>query len=59
MFATWNMEEYNEYLDNPKLLINPWRSVVLFDNWFIETITMGPWYMTPLTVIPIVLYFLS
>lgn len=59
LFTQWNLEEYNEYLDNPKLLITPWRSVRLFDNWFIETATMGPFYMTPLTVTPIVLYFLS
>lgn len=31
----------------------------LFDNPIIETITMGPWFMTPLTVVPIVCYFLS
>ena len=55
----WNLEEYNEYLDNPKVLISPWRSVRLFDNWLVETVTMGPWYMTPITVIPIVWYFLS
>ena len=53
------MEEYNEYLDNPKLLISPWRSVRLFDNTLIETVTMGPWYMTPIACIPIICYFLS
>ena len=39
--------------------MNPWRSVRLFDDWFCETVTMGPWYMTPIACIPIIYYFLS
>ena len=44
MNTNWNLEEYNDYLDNPKVLINPWRPMKLFDNVFLETITQGPWF---------------
>lgn len=55
----WTLEEYNKYLEEPKTLCNPWRSVRLFDNPIIEAITMGPWYLTPICILPWVLYLLS
>ena len=55
----WTLGEYIEYLEEPKILINPWRSVRLFDNDLLETLTMGPWYMIPLGILPIVWYLLT
>ena len=59
MNTKWNLEEYNDYIDQPKHLFNPLRSVRLFDNTFLETVTMGPWQLTPMAVIPIAYYFMS
>jgi len=52
------MAQYREYLDKPKTLVNPWRSVKLFDNIILETVTMGPWQLTPIGFLPWVVYFL-
>lgn len=59
MNTQWNLDQYNNYLDSPKVLINPWRSVKLFDNPIAELITMGPWQQTPIACLPCVFYFLS
>ena len=57
--TNWTLSDYNKYLEEPKTLVNPWRSVRMFDNWFMETITMGPWQLTPIGILPIVIYYLS
>ena len=59
MNTQWNLDQYNDYLDAPKVLINPWRSVRLFDNPIAELITMGPWQQTPIACLPTVAYFLN
>jgi hypothetical protein len=59
MQTDWTLADYNKYLEEPKTLVNPWRSVRMFDNWLLETITMGPWQLTPLGILPIVFYFLN
>lgn len=57
MWTPWTLEEYIQYLEEPKLLINPWRNVKLFDNWFLEAITQGPYWMTPVATLPVAYYF--
>ena len=59
MWTEWNLKEYIDYLEEPKLLITPWRTVKLFDNWFLETITQGPYWLTPIATLPFVYYFLT
>jgi len=54
----WTLKEYNEYLELPKTLVNPWRSVKLFDNWLLEFVTRAPWYGTPIGIYPITIYYM-
>jgi len=30
--ARMNMKDYHEFLEQPRTLVNPWRTVRLFDN---------------------------
>jgi 4-hydroxysphinganine ceramide fatty acyl 2-hydroxylase len=55
----WTLKDYLEYLDEPKILINPWRSIILFDNPLLEAITIAPWYMIPLGILPIAWFLLT
>jgi 4-hydroxysphinganine ceramide fatty acyl 2-hydroxylase len=57
MWTPWTLEEYIQYLEEPKVLINPWRNVKLFDNWFFEEITQGPYWMTPVVTFPVAYYY--
>jgi cytochrome b involved in lipid metabolism len=56
--AQMNIHEYRTYLAQPRTLINPWRTVRLFDNPILEAITQGPWQQTPVGFLPIVVYLL-
>ena len=59
MNTEWTLEDYNKYLDAPKVLINPWRAVILFDFTPLEVLTKGPWQQTPIACLTCVSYFLS
>mmetsp|Transcript_32950 Transcript_32950/g.50392 ORF Transcript_32950/g.50392 Transcript_32950/m.50392 type:complete len:186 (-) Transcript_32950:264-821(-) len=56
--AKWNLDEYRNYLDQPKTFVTPWRGFRLFDNPIMELVTQGPWWMTPITFLPVANYFL-
>ena len=56
MNLNWTLKEYRKFIDQPKSLLNPWRSVRFFDNIILETITMGPWFLTPVVILPLVIY---
>ena len=59
MWTEWTLEEYVQYLEEPKILLNPWRQVKLFDNWFLENFTQGPWWMVPVCTLPVSYYFMT
>ena len=57
MNTKWTLDDYINYLEEPKMLINPWRNVKLFDNVALEWITGGPWYMTPVVTLPVACWY--
>jgi len=54
----WTLKDYNQYLAEPNTLVNPWRSVKMFDNWILEVATRSPWYSFPLCIFPITVYYM-
>lgn len=58
MQAKFTMEDYYDFLEKPKTLVNPWRTVRLFDNPIMEFVTQGPWQQTPFGFGPYSLYLL-
>jgi len=56
--ATWTFEEYVEYINEPKHLVNPTRDVKLFDFAPFEFATQSPWWGIPLFYIPLIMYYL-
>jgi len=55
----WTIKDYQHFLDEPKILLNPWRSVTIFDNIVLECLTRGPWWAIPLGILPIAFYLAS
>jgi len=54
-----NLEEYVEFINEPKHLVNPIRSLRLFDNPILEFFTMTPWFAIPLGWAPAIIYYFS
>ena len=46
--ATWTFKSYNQYINEPKLLTNPVRDVILFENPILELTTFSPWWGIPI-----------
>ena len=59
MWTEWNLKEYLDYLEEPKILLSPWRPVKLFDNPFMEWVTQGPYWMTPVVTLPVSYWFMT
>lgn len=57
MNTEWTYEEYYDYINDPKVLVNPIRNVRLFDSDFVELFTITPWYLIPLVYIPVIYYY--
>uniref|UniRef100_A0A7S3CN35 Fatty acid 2-hydroxylase n=1 Tax=Strombidium rassoulzadegani TaxID=1082188 RepID=A0A7S3CN35_9SPIT len=55
----WTFEEYYDYINDPKVLVNPIRDLRLFDNGVLELLTLTPWFFIPLVYVPIGLYWMS
>jgi 4-hydroxysphinganine ceramide fatty acyl 2-hydroxylase len=53
------LEEYVIFINEPKHLVNPIRSLILFDNPILEFFTMTPWYGVPLGWAPAIIYYFS
>lgn len=54
---TW--DDYIQFINEPKHLVNPVRDIKLFENKFMELFTMTPWYAIPLAWFPLIAYFYS
>lgn len=50
--------DYMKYIEEPKILVNPPRNVILFDIPFIEKITRAEWWHLPTFWSVIIVYFL-
>jgi 4-hydroxysphinganine ceramide fatty acyl 2-hydroxylase len=46
------------FINEPKHLINPVRDVYLFETPLIEIVSKTPWYLIPITYIPMIIYFI-
>ena len=57
--ANLQWDDYLQFINEPKHLINPIRDVILFENPYIEMFTKTPWWMIPLCWAWPVYYFLS
>lgn len=44
----WDFDTYSEWINEPKILTNPVRDVILFHNRILEVLTMSPWWGVPL-----------
>lgn len=53
----WTLEEYNQWSNEPKLLVNPVRDMKAFDNWFLELCSKTPWWLIPIVYFPCELWF--
>jgi hypothetical protein len=50
--ATWNVKEYSQFINEPKILTNPVRDMRLFESDFCEFFSKTPWYGVLLVHIP-------
>lgn len=46
------MEDYLQFINEPKHLVNPIRDIRLFDTGFIEFFSSTPWWVIPLAYAP-------
>ena len=53
---TADFDEYLQWINEPKHLINPVRDVIMFDDAFSEWVSKTPWYRVLIVWIPIVLW---
>jgi len=56
MNTEWSYDEYYDYINDPKVLVNPIRNVKLFDNGALELLTMTPWWLIPAVYLPLAAY---
>jgi hypothetical protein len=59
MCTPWTYEEYYDYINDPKVLVNPIRNVKLFDNEWLELVTLTPWWLILVFWIPVVILEIS
>jgi hypothetical protein len=50
-------DDYIQFINEPKHLVNPIRDVIVFDNKYMELITKTPWWLIILAYAPLVTYF--
>ena len=54
--AEFTMEEYVTYINEPKHFVNPVKDLLLFDNWFLETISKSEYWYIIVAFIPYWIY---
>lgn len=59
VFTDWSWEEYVQYINEPKHLVNPVRNLYLFEFLPLELITMTPPWLIPLAYMPLMYYAYS
>ena len=53
VYTDWNYNDYMEYINEPKHLVNPVRDLWLFDFTPLEIATKTPAWLIPLAYIPV------
>ena len=51
-------DDYLQFINEPKHLVNPVRGIRLFDSRFLEIVTSTPWYLIPIAYFPPITYLL-
>ncbi len=51
-------EDYIQFINEPKHLVNPIRDIKLFDTYIIEIFSSTPWYLIPIAYGPIIMMLL-
>lgn len=41
----WTYEEYMKWVNEPKQFVNPPRDLLIFNNRYLEPLTLSPWYV--------------
>ena len=54
--ANLKWDDYIQFINEPKHLVNPVRDIKIFNNKFMELFTMTPWYAIPLGWLPLIVY---
>jgi 4-hydroxysphinganine ceramide fatty acyl 2-hydroxylase len=57
--TNWTLKDYNDYVENPNTLLNPWRTIKIFDFFLFDWLTYSPWWSLPLCFAPIIGYHLT
>ena len=52
-------EQYVQFIEEPKHLINPVRDVILFNSPYLEVFSKTPWYAIPIAWAPFLAYYIS
>ena len=52
----WSYEDYMQYINEPKHLVNPVRNLWLFDFQPLEIVTMTPMWLIPVAYAPLCYY---
>jgi len=54
--AEFTFEDYVNYINEPKHLVNPIRDVRLFDHWFLEVCSKTSWWVIPVAWAPVIAF---
>ena len=57
--AGFTFDDYCQWINEPKLLTNPVRDLIFFENYYIEQITKSYWWQLPLLFVPLSLYYVT
>jgi 4-hydroxysphinganine ceramide fatty acyl 2-hydroxylase len=56
--AGFAYDEYIQYINEPKHLVNPVRDLLFFDSPILEPFSRAPWFMVPIAWIPLQIFFI-
>jgi len=57
VFKKLNLEDYTNFINDPKHLTKPGEKMRMFDNEICETLSNTPWYHVPMFWFPVATYF--
>ena len=53
----WQFEDYVQYINDPKVFVNPVKDIIMFDNPVIEVLSKTPWWVIPIAYTPLEMLF--
>ena len=57
--AGFTFDDYCQWINEPKLLTNPVRDLIFFENYYLEQITKSYWWQLPLLYVPLSMYYMT